>query len=154
MLSVLRPLLIDYRLSKALQNNDYESVKLYVAQGANPNLKPEVLWQTTPIEMAVKHRDSEGLRFLISRGADVNRRGIGSGMRESPLMLAVRNIDLEAVQLLLSNGADVHAAEGRGWSLLENPTWFGVAFDENSQRRQQRITALIKQAAAKSSMKR
>jgi ankyrin repeat protein len=74
--------------------------------GMNPNSKTE---QGTTAVMLAAH-DSEKVKLLIERGADVNARG-ATGF--TPLMVASRyRGNSEAVRLLLKSGAKVNADKG------------------------------------------
>lgn len=63
---------------------------------------------------AAYHGHLEIIKFLISRGADVNSNEDG----ESALLAAVRGAQAKTTQLLIENGADVHAQLPGGASAL------------------------------------
>ncbi|MFC4161883.1 ankyrin repeat domain-containing protein [Chitinimonas lacunae] len=63
----------------------------------------------TPLDSAAGHGSLEAARWLISRGADVNR---GAGVRATPLINAIYGGSLDIVQLLVSKGARLDVGFG------------------------------------------
>jgi len=127
-------------LHAAIRRNDVEMTKLLLARGADPNLTAlggpapallagdramlELLLRKGAkvdvgggekdyrmIHTAAAKGDLERLRFLLSKGADVNAR---NKTGDAPLHLASFNGHVEAVRFLLDNGAD--------FSLVNNKT--------------------------------
>lgn len=73
-------------------------------------------------------KNVENLKFLISKGLDVNAKTdyakvsksfTGSKIHVTPLYLAVGSKDLEVVQILLDNGANPTIKDDRGLTVLE-----------------------------------
>jgi Ankyrin repeats (many copies) len=73
-------------------------------------------------------KNIENLKFLISKGLDVNAKTdyekvsksfTGSKTHVTALYLAVASKDLEAVQILIDNGADPNIKDDRGMTALE-----------------------------------
>ena len=72
-----------------------------IEAGANVNESSE--WYMAPLEQALKNGCFEGAEYLISKGADVNRRGV---VERTPLMMVETK---EAAEFLLEHGADLFA---------------------------------------------
>ena len=80
---------------------DIEGVSSLLAQGADVN-KPG-LGYSTPLDAAVKFRQTEVIKILLDHGADPN-----DGRHEGPLSVAIMNVDVEAAKLLLEHGANAN----------------------------------------------
>jgi len=74
-------------------------VKYFVAQGADVNAKDSDHWNNdmTPLEFAVRRGDVEMVKFLVSKGADI----------DDSLRSAASAGHLEVVKFLVSTGANV-----------------------------------------------
>ena len=85
-----------------------ETVKLLLAKGADPKLKPAP--SGGPVVSAALAADPAILKQLLSRGADPDERGsIGSRRGATALMLAASTGCAECVRVLLEHGASVNA---------------------------------------------
>lgn len=58
--------IVDKRLYRAIENNEFDKVKLLVEQGANVNIKNWNGW--TPMHSAARVGSIEIIDFLISKG--------------------------------------------------------------------------------------
>ncbi|KAI0850857.1 ankyrin [Daldinia vernicosa] len=61
----------------------------------------------TPLLVAIEMKNQPLVRFLIGRGAQVNKKATG-GIRRTPIQAAAEKGSLDMVKLLLRNGADVN----------------------------------------------
>jgi ankyrin repeat protein len=107
--------------------NDIKSAKLFFQKGAD--VKAQNIAGLNALMMAASHGNTELVKALLARGADVNtqsgerlappvRHGHIALGKLSPLMLAVTSGSVETVRLLLEAGADVNAKDTRGMTPL------------------------------------
>ncbi|OTA67298.1 ankyrin [Hypoxylon sp. EC38] len=61
----------------------------------------------TPLLVAIETGNNDLVKFLIDRGADVNK-DAAYGIRQTPLQAAAKKGRLDIVELLLRNGADIN----------------------------------------------
>ena len=112
-------------LINAAKSNNITELENLLNNGVNVN--EEWLAGSTALYEAVRVNSSiETVRFLLDKGADVNK-GMSNGWR--PIHLAVDNSNARMVKLLLDNGADVTVrnpfdqtplkiAEKKGYSVI------------------------------------
>ena len=95
----------------AAYDGNLEVVKLLIEKGADMAAKDGS--GTTPLLAATDVNDTETVKFLVARGADVKARmeapGARGAMGSTPLLYAASNDNAELVKLLLAKGADVNA---------------------------------------------
>lgn len=138
----------EYRslLSSAIQDDEPETVRDLIANGANVNEREED--GTTPMFAAVERGNFEIVRMLVEQGARVNARNdekqtplmrldddsppelaeylLNAGAKvnavdkegSTALMKAAKYASAEIVRLLINAGADVNAADKKGWTAL------------------------------------
>jgi hypothetical protein len=99
----------DFLVQAAAQDKQ-RFVKLLLGKGYDINY--EAGGGTTPLSGASVGGHEEMVSFLISKGADVNRKDGGTG--ETPLMAAAEMGQLGATKVLLKNGADPCATNKEG----------------------------------------
>lgn len=80
----------DLTLLEAVENNNYDLVKLLVNNGTNDIL----------LRIAVDNDNYDIAKLLIENGSNVNK--------DNPLQEAVKNKNIDMVKLLLDNGANVN----------------------------------------------
>lgn len=83
-----------------------ERMEAWLAEGADPSAE---------LGNAMLSGDPERIRFLLSKGADVNRRD-GQGL--APLHLAAKNRQSHLIKLLIDSKADPNIADGDGMTPL------------------------------------
>ncbi|OGH96803.1 MAG: hypothetical protein A2104_02900 [Candidatus Melainabacteria bacterium GWF2_32_7] len=102
--------LIDYLKSvKKSEKLDFEKVKKYITDGADPNAKDKN--GQTPLHITARSNSTDIIEFLIKSGADAN---IKDKYSVSPLHEAACFKANEALELLIKNGADVNAKDRDG----------------------------------------
>jgi ankyrin repeat protein len=96
-------------LTMAIVNNSTNSVKLLLANGANPN--PKVKWNNmTLLELAMVMRDHVSTKLLVEYGADLNVK-----FKEgSALTKAIGSDWLEIAMLMINKGADICSDDANG----------------------------------------
>lgn len=92
----------DSFLQQAALQGDFDQVKMLVEQGHNVNRASGA--GETPLSSSVRGGRVDVVRFLLAKGADVNKQNWLSD--ETPLMLAANSGDIEIIKLLLDDGAD------------------------------------------------
>lgn len=70
----------------------------------------------TPLHRAVQKRNESLASYLISKGADVNKKDTSKTV--FPLLMAVTQCNKDFVELLLSNGARINEKDNFGWTAL------------------------------------
>jgi hypothetical protein len=104
-------------LMNAVEKGDIKEIERLLASGANIN---ETYVDFTALDFAVSYNSLETARYLLDKGADVNK--------NKPIIWAVLNNNARMVKLLLDNGADVTVlhlgqmplkiAEEKGYSMI------------------------------------
>jgi ankyrin repeat protein len=107
---------LDYKpIHEAATAGDLPKVKQLVAQ--DRRLVAAKDWSNlTPLHLAVLHKHTDVVTFLVDHGADVNSR-TSDGI--TPLHEAAQIGDLDLVKLLLSRGANVRAVDSTGWTPVD-----------------------------------
>ncbi len=114
--------IVDEALGWAARNGALASMAALVGRGANPDVTP---YRGTPLMFAVFARQPAAVRWLLDRGADVNRLAPFHGRergRVTALHLAAQTDDEDLVRLLLDRGADVaiqdetYGRDAAGWA--------------------------------------
>jgi ankyrin repeat protein len=98
-------------LSRAVADDDKETVRELLRKGEKVNAKEESYSKITPIFLAVETGDLELIQMLLDAGAKVNAR---STSKETPLMRLDQDATNDLVQLLLRYGAKVNVADENG----------------------------------------
>ncbi len=93
--------LVEKRGEKVWQETGYSALQMTVFGSSRPTEG-----KLSPIFFAAKSGNTELIKYLVSKGANVNAR---SNFHTTPLMHAVSSGKYEAVKLLLSLRADVNA---------------------------------------------
>lgn len=102
-------------LRGAILLNDMKNVERALARGANVNTSYLFRGQYTPLLYATKNNNIGMVKFLISKGADVNASDING---RTPLMIAVSNDNVALVELLIKHGAAVNVFNSQGYTPL------------------------------------
>jgi len=104
-------------LIAAAKTGDVASMQRLLDKGANINegaLSGNC--SGPPLAHAAYHCQPESVRYLVSKGADIEAVGVMMGGNR-PLHLAAREDCVEAVQILLDAGADINAQSMHGSAL-------------------------------------
>ena len=96
-------------LHAAAQNNDVSTIKVLLAEDADPNERNEGGY--TPLHIAARSGAVDAVAFLIEATDDINAQGKDG---DTPIYYAALSGVLEAVKLLLDAGADPRIANERG----------------------------------------
>lgn len=84
--------------------------------GRNVDINAMTVSGDTALNLACRQQQWEAVRFLIEKGADVNRVSYETA---TPLIQVCRlPVPLEVVSQFLSHGADIDAMDGSGWTAL------------------------------------
>jgi ankyrin repeat protein len=83
-----------------------------VEHGANPNARDKKDGRT-PLFFAVRASNGDGIKFLASKGADVNA---VDDEGKTPLMVAAETLDKTVAGELCASGADKNVKDGKGRS--------------------------------------
>lgn len=100
---------------------DMVEVKRFVNQGADVNETGE--GSDTPLTGAARRGHTEVARFLLEKGADVNKGRDHDGW--TALRGAAQRGHKDTVQLLLDNGANVDERDEKLWTALMGAAWEG-----------------------------
>ncbi|MDD4197502.1 MAG: ankyrin repeat domain-containing protein [Syntrophorhabdaceae bacterium] len=94
-------------LKNIIDNEDCEDLRMFLASGADPNIRDENN-DMAPLHWACWKGDANMVRLLLAAGAYPN---VWDCSRYSPLHYACEREDIEIMSLLIEHGADVDAAE-------------------------------------------
>lgn len=104
-------------LQVAINNHDFESVKLLIKQGADINKIGRDGNEGSALHLAVRSDQQEIAQLLIDLGAVVDMRDYND---YTPLHNAAWNGNLDMVKLLLKAGADLNATHYAGHTPLSS----------------------------------
>ena len=100
-------------LQIAIQNHQYEIVKLLAENGANLNLLSENM---TPLMHAIKAKNPAIINFLIDNGADTNGR---NRQDKTPLFYCAKHGDTSIAKILIEHGAQIDLKDRKGRTAME-----------------------------------
>jgi ankyrin repeat protein len=112
-------------LNLAAEANDFETLKLLVAAGADPKSVDPA--GNSPLQFAAAKCNVQMVRYLISQGANVNQRNKIAGRVKhgpvaltnlSPLIFAAPYCSKHVMAELIEAGAEVNAMDDRGFTPL------------------------------------
>lgn len=116
------------RLIKAIEDNNFESVKELLSKKPNLNFITENGANPLMKSMFSKNRDI--FQLIINSGPNVN---FSTKNGYSPLIIACKQNDLDRIRVLLSKGANINQKTKQGWTALltasENPIYSSENFD-------------------------
>jgi len=110
----------------AARQGNIEAVKQHLAAGADVNAIDHE--GNTPLHHAVYNDQTEIIRLLIDKGAEVNgkRKAANHEKGVAPLHTATWRSTIETMELLIDNGADVNMKRADGAIALHYAVWFGL----------------------------
>ncbi len=103
----------EQELIDAAFSNDFQKVNELISQGVDVNAMFDMTGDT-PLTAAADKGNTEMVRLLISKGADLEAWSLGG----TALMRAANEGRAEVVKLLIESGADVNAMTRGGESAL------------------------------------
>ena len=105
-----------YRLYKAAENGNIETVKQLIENGVNVNAENKS--GSFALNAAAFKNNHEMIQLLINNGADINSRNRGL---DTPLICATKysNGDKNTVKMLLDAGSDLDAVDEDGKTALD-----------------------------------
>uniref|UniRef100_A0A6P7GIN6 Uncharacterized protein LOC114342939 n=1 Tax=Diabrotica virgifera virgifera TaxID=50390 RepID=A0A6P7GIN6_DIAVI len=89
-------------------------IKCFISAGVDANFG--TIKEYTILHVACKYGRIEMVKYLVSIGADVNKKTLPNGA--TPLYFAIKNMCSEVAEFLILNGADLKEAEYKGKSAL------------------------------------
>lgn len=98
--------LIATQLVRAARDGDTDKIEQLLKNGADADSRDSK--GQTPLEVAIRARNTLLIKFLLDRGADVNVR---DSLGTTALMVACSRSSLEVVKLLLDNGSAIDASD-------------------------------------------
>lgn len=101
------------KLVSAVENDDFEEVKMRVAKGDRVNSRGYD--KNTPLHVAVENGNLEIVKFLLSSGAKTSSK---NAEKRTPLMMLDEDATAEIVNLLLIYGAKINLADKGGNTAL------------------------------------
>lgn len=142
-------------LVAATNVNDIEVAKLLLAHGASAMKTSTAEGVSTPLTGAARNGNTELVRLLLARKADVNAIGAETGprvknglitfARVTALHMAAVSGNVDVVRMLLDAGAAIDPLDARGMT----PLMFAIATDRPNTR----LIRLLVQAGASPSLK-
>ena len=99
-----RPRRYPESLAGAAAEGDLERMELFLSRGAN--IEQRSIWNSTPLGAACAHGQTQAVRWLIARGAQLD----GPDLVHSPITLALSKANCEVAALLLDAGLPVERA--------------------------------------------
>ncbi len=116
LVSACQPRKPEYEIASAVQQNNVEKVREYLAKGGDPNMKSRF---GDPLLYLASGRKggAEVTKLLIEAGADVN----ASGRNGIPILTSAASwCNIEEISLLLRAGADVNIRGKKNKTPLES----------------------------------
>jgi len=102
----------------AIRNNDMEMVTLLAKGGAKTftviNKKHKRYEGYDALDLAVKYGNIKILKFLISKGFDINRKSESLKLYPYPIFLATLKCSARTLDFLISKGANVNLRDNNG----------------------------------------
>lgn len=102
-------------LMSAVRQNQVETVKALIANGADVNAKIAGSIEVTALMIAARYGYTDIMKILIDNGADVN---VKSDRGYTALMRAARTGQTDAVKMLIQNQAEINVYNDGGASAL------------------------------------
>lgn len=146
----------DAALIEATKSGDNAALKTALDNGANPNAQKQISllqqWMKRDTEESMGYRplhhaairgNTDGVKLLLDKGADVNGRNAVGG---TPLMVAAQEAQKDTMLLLLDKGADAKAATKNGKSATD------FAVKRNMNAKYQAIVDLLEKRGAPPSL--
>lgn len=111
----------DKYLLEAIESSEISNVERVLAAGANVNIKNERGNPALIVAIAWSYGDTEIIKLLLVRGADVN--ATENSIGATALAFASSDGHTEIIRLLLENGADINAKDINGYTPLIEATF-------------------------------
>lgn len=134
-----RAYVLEPGMRSAVERMEVKAVRRLASLGADVNLdlgpqatppQPDPFAVRTPLRVAIQRNDRDTLRFLIRRGADVERRN-RSG--DTPLIYAINQGRVELASELLAAGAGANTPDQWGYPpLVHAIRWWNPQHPEDS----------------------
>ncbi|MFN4152713.1 MAG: ankyrin repeat domain-containing protein, partial [Candidatus Sericytochromatia bacterium] len=113
---------LNKKLYDAIDTENLSEVKKLITTGVKVNQKrgiSEEILGVTPLMFASYRDNVEIVKFLISKGADINAKITeGDLIGYTPLIFGSTKNSKEVIETLLSKGANINDKDGNGWNAL------------------------------------
>lgn len=110
-----------HSLHAAAYKGDREEINHLLEAGVDIN-KPDHVNRRTALFYAITAKNTDIIKFLLSRGADIN---FVDQYGTNPLILSLNDVSLEIPKLLIENGADINCRNFRKMTPLCHAAYLG-----------------------------
>ena len=129
-------------LHYAVSSSHNDIVKLLISKGADVNFMADVSRNRrsshsrglSPLIVAIKVHNVEGVRMLLANDADINAKD-GNTNGESPLFYSLNNGNIEITKMLIDEGADFNMRNNKNLTPLDRVIGWNDDFSANLLRK-------------------
>jgi len=129
-------------LHYAVSKSHNEIVELLISKGADVNFMADISRNRrsthsrglSPLIVAIRVHNVEGVRMLLVNGADINAKD-GNTNGESPLFYSLNNDNIEITKMLIDEGADFNMRNNKNLTPLDRVIGWNDDFSANLLRK-------------------